>query len=127
MVLYSDLLLLCGGGIAGKMRGLTLTFSALLVWTMRIQARQKTDYFGIDYDAKAAYLTFQADGVTQYVLGINAVANGDIFFHMSGPVTHSWLGVGIGNEMKDSFMLLAYPSSNGKKVTISPRIATGPY
>ena len=108
------------------MRDLTAAFSALLLWAMRTQAQQQSqDYFGIDYDAKAAYFTFQADGTTQFVFGLNAVDNGDVYFHMSGPVTHSWLGIGFGNEMKDSFMILAYPSDNGKNLTLSPRIATG--
>lgn len=96
---------------------------ALVCCAITVEARKP--YFGIDYHAKAAYLNFQADGVDEYVFALNAVENGDIYFHMSGPVTHSWLGVGIGKEMKDSFMLLAYPSADGLEVTISPRIATG--
>lgn len=89
-------------------------------WTARVQG-----YFGIDYNAKAAYFTFEDGGEEVYVFALNAVANGDVFFHMSGPVTHSWLGVGFGSEMKDSFMIIAYPSSDGRLTTISPRIATG--
>lgn len=109
------------------MQAVSLIISALLLWVSRIQAQQDSyaPYFGIDYDAKAAYFTFQADGETQYVFALNPVANGDVFFHMSGPVAHSWLGVGFGSEMKDSFMILAYPSSNGLNTTISTRIATG--
>ena len=82
-------------------------------------------YYGIDYHAKAAYFDFILNGVDEYVFALNAVDNGDIYFHMSGPVAHCWLGVGIGEHMKDSFMLVAYPSANGQDVTISPRIATG--
>lgn len=57
---------------------------------------------------------------------------GDIFFHMSAyaaiqsnTTAFSWMGAGFGSRMKDSFMLMAYPSSNGVDLTISPRIATG--
>ena len=92
----------------------------LLSWTTGILA-----YFGIDDNAKAAYFIFQPDGTTEYVFALNAAANGDVFFHMSGPKTHSWLGVGIGSEMKNSFMIIAYPSSNGLNTTISPRLGTG--
>ena len=92
----------------------------LLLWIFGSEAR-----FGIDYHAKAAYFNFEVDGESQYVFCMNAVANGDVYFHMSGPVKYSWLGVGIGNEMRDSFMIIAYPSSNGLNTTISTRIATG--
>lgn len=84
----------------------------------------RASYYGIDYNAKAAYFTFTSGGTTQYVFSLNVVANGDIYFHMSGPVIHSWIGVGIGDQMKDAFMLLAYPAANGKNTTISPRIAS---
>ena len=92
----------------------------LFLWTTTIEA-----YFGIDYHAKAAYFNFQPGGDSQYVFALNAVANGDVYFHMSGPVVHSWLGVGFGHQMANSFMIIAYPSSNGLNTTISTRIATG--
>lgn len=82
-------------------------------------------YYGIDYHAKAVYFNLQPDGDSIYVFALNAAANGDVYFHMSGPVTHSWLGVGFGAEMANSFMIIAYPSSNGLNTTISTRIATG--
>lgn len=105
------------------MRTAGLAISSLLFWTTGIGARKS--YYGIDYHAKAAYFDFQNDGVDEYVFALNAVENGDIYFHMSGPVAHCWIGVGIGSEMKDSFMILAYPSADGLNTTISPRIATG--
>ena len=94
---------------------------AVVLWVAGIEA----SYYGIDYDAKATYFNYEVNGVSQYVLGINPTANGDVYFHMSGPVTYSWLGVGFGSEMADSFMLISYPSADGKKVITSPRIATG--
>jgi hypothetical protein len=68
-----------------------------------------------------------------YVFALNVVPEtGDIFFHMSAYASvqsnisaFSWMGIGFGSQMKDSFMLIAYPSSNGTGLTISPRIARG--
>lgn len=42
-----------------------------LLWTIG-----EASYFGIDYDAKAAYFNFQNDGVDEYVFALNAVDNG---------------------------------------------------
>ena len=100
--------------------GVVSSILALLLWATGIEA-----YFGIDYDAKASYMNYESGGNSLYVFALNAVANGDIYFHMSGPVTHSWLGMGIGSEMANSFMIIAYPSANGLNTTISTRIATG--
>ena len=68
-----------------------------------------------------------------YVFALNVVPEtGDIFFHMSAYASiqskisaFSWMGVGFGSRMQDTFMLIAYPSSNGTGLTISPRIARG--
>jgi hypothetical protein len=92
----------------------------LLLWTAATEA-----YYGIDYHAKAAYFNFQVNGASQYVFALNAVANGDLYFHMSGPKTHCWIGMGIGSEMANSFMIIAYPAANGFNTTISTRIGTG--
>jgi hypothetical protein len=98
----------------------TLTFLALLSWITGIQA-----IYGIDYHAKRSYFNFNVGGESIYVFALNAVDNGDVYFHMSGPVAHTWLGIGFGSQMKDSFMLIAYPSENGLNTTISTRIGTG--
>lgn len=68
-----------------------------------------------------------------YVFALNVVPEtGDIFFHMSAYASiqsnisaFSWMGIGFGSKMKDTFMLVAYPSGNGTGLTISPRIARG--
>jgi len=68
-----------------------------------------------------------------YVFALNVVPEtGDIFFHMSSYASiqsnisaFTWMGVGFGSQMKDTFMLIAYPSGNGTGLTISPRRATG--
>lgn len=97
--------------------------AGLLLHTNFINARKS--YYGIDYDAKAAYFNLDENGIDDYVFALNVDDIGNVYFHMSGPVSHCWLGVGFGSEMKDSFMLIAYPSADGLKTTISPRIATG--
>lgn len=105
------------------MRSLTLALLFLLLRITGIEA-----YYGIDYHAKAAYFNFISDTKLSslYVFALNIVPDtGDVYFHMSGPVAHTWIGVGFGDHMADSFMIIAYPSADGQKTTMSPRIATG--
>jgi len=69
----------------------------------------------------------------EYVVAINIVpSTGDIFIHMSADAAinssqpaFSWMGVGFGSRMQDTFMFIAYPSKNGTGLTISPRRARG--
>lgn len=73
----------------------------------------------------------------------------DLYFHLSGPTSYSWLAVGTGSEMKDSLMIVAYSNADGKSlfpfavlvnniregceliemsnldVTVSPRLSSG--
>ncbi len=59
-----------------------------------------------------------------FVFALRASSNGnDLAFHMAAPAKYSYMSVGTGNSMDDSFMLVVYGSSNGKDVTISPRVA----
>ncbi|CAK7211379.1 hypothetical protein SBRCBS47491_001106 [Sporothrix bragantina] len=51
--------------------------------------------------------------------------NNDINFYMTAPTYYSWVGLGFGAQMANSFMLMAYPASDGKHITISPRLASG--
>lgn len=41
----------------------------------------------------------------------------DLYFHLSGPASYSWLAVGTGSEMKDSLMIVLYSSANGKSLS----------
>ena len=77
-----------------------------------------------DPNAKAGYFVYY-HGDLEYVVGINAVDNGDIYIHMSAPEEKQWMGVGIGSQMKDSLMIISYKSSNGTGITTNPRIADG--
>lgn len=83
----------------------------------------------IDGGNKSATFVYSASGSgadgTAFVFSLNAVDNGDLYFHFSGPSGNSWMAVGIGNEMQDSLMFVAYASSNGTGMTLSPRIADG--
>jgi hypothetical protein len=90
---------------------------------------------GPDPEAHGTYFTSPntATYPQTYVFALNVVPEtGDIFFHMSAYASvqsnisaFSWMGIGFGSRMKDSFMLIAYPSSNGTGLTISPRVARG--
>ncbi|KAI7550751.1 hypothetical protein KC317_g14183, partial [Hortaea werneckii] len=59
-----------------------------------------------------------------FAVNIDSETN-DVYFHMSSPSGNDWMGVGFGSKMKDSLMLIAYPSSNGTGMTLSPRLGTG--
>jgi len=90
---------------------------------------------GPDPEAHGTYFTSPNTKTAPqtYVFALNVVPEtGDIFFHMSAYASiqsnisaFSWMGVGFGSQMKETFMLIAYPSGNGTGLTISPRIATG--
>ncbi|KAL8656431.1 MAG: hypothetical protein Q9226_002669 [Calogaya cf. arnoldii] len=49
----------------------------------------------------------------------------DFGFYLSAPHGNSWVGVGFGKGMKDAFMLIAYTSKDGNKLTLSPRLGSG--
>ena len=62
----------------------------------------------------------------QITFALNADSStGDLYFHLSSPSGNAWIGIGIGERMKDALMFVAYSSSNGSGVTVSPRIASG--
>ncbi len=73
-------------------------------------------------------MVLQRDQNSSVTLSVNVPADptsNDLFFHVSAPASHAWVGFGFGTEMKDALIFVAYPSENGKNVTLSPRI--GPY
>ena len=74
----------------------------------------------------SAVFVYEGDQNTQFVFALNVDKNGrDIYFHIESPVGNAWVGVGIGDEMKNALMFIAYPGNDGETVTISPRIASG--
>ncbi|KAL1962257.1 hypothetical protein VTN77DRAFT_9847 [Rasamsonia byssochlamydoides] len=61
-----------------------------------------------------------------YTFALNIPENSeDVYFHLSGPASYSWIAVGTGTEMKDSLMFIVYSNAQGDGVTVSPRLATG--
>ena len=73
----------------------------------------------------SAVFVYEGDLNTQLVFALNAdKSTGDLYFHLESPAGNSWVGVGIGEEMKGSLMLIAYPNGDNG-VTISPRVADG--
>ncbi|QIW98894.1 hypothetical protein AMS68_004412 [Peltaster fructicola] len=58
-----------------------------------------------------------------FLFTINIVkSTGDIYFHFDAPASGSWVGVGFGDKMQGTLMILAYPSQNTTGITISPRV-----
>lgn len=77
-------------------------------------------------NATSSVFVYNGTSGEQFVFALNVEQDtGDLYMHMSCPAGNSWMGVGIGDEMKDSLMFVAYASSNGSGVTLSPRVATG--
>ncbi|KAK5690631.1 hypothetical protein LTR97_012187 [Elasticomyces elasticus] len=104
------------------MPSLSSLLTAISVLILAISAQQLNPY---DPSAKAGYFVTTTSQDADYVVAINAVQNGDIYFHMSAPTVNSWVGVGIGENMADSLMLVSYKSANGTGVTTSARMGTG--
>jgi len=62
---------------------------------------------------------------SNFTFAINLASDSqDLFFRLNGPSKFSWIAVGAGSEMKNSLMFIAYTSSDGKNVTLSPRVAS---
>lgn len=51
--------------------------------------------------------------------------SGDVFFQITGPSDYGWIGMGTGNGMSGSSMLIIYQSADGNNVTLSPRKGSG--
>ncbi|KAK3691966.1 hypothetical protein LTR37_018326 [Vermiconidia calcicola] len=77
-------------------------------------------------NGSSAVFVYEGDDHTTFEFAPNADrSTGDLCFHLSSPAGNAWVGVGIGENMADALMFIAYPSSNGEDVTISARIAEG--
>lgn len=77
---------------------------------------------GIDNQAKAAYFVLASSG---YVFALNVADNGDVYYHMNAPASHSWMGVGFGSSMENTRMLISYLSADGHTLVNSCRMSTG--
>lgn len=84
-----------------------------------------------DYAQEAAagipnYVTGAYFAKSGYVFAISAIAeNGDVYYHMNAPSSHSWYGVGFGSDMNNVRILISYLSANGHNVTNSCRMSHG--
>ncbi|RHZ55405.1 cytochrome and DOMON domain-containing protein [Aspergillus thermomutatus] len=80
-------------------------------------------------EASTAVSTFTlplGSNAENYTFALNLPENSsDVYFHLSGPTSYSWVAVGTGQEMKNSLMILLYSDASGKNVTVSPRLCTG--
>ncbi|EME88381.1 uncharacterized protein MYCFIDRAFT_86102 [Pseudocercospora fijiensis CIRAD86] len=77
---------------------------------------------GIDDQAKAAYFVLASSG---YVFALNVAANGDVYYHMNAPSSHSWMGVGFGSSMDNARMLISYVGSDGHTLVNTCRMSKG--
>ncbi|KAI9767457.1 MAG: hypothetical protein M1840_005686 [Geoglossum simile] len=63
---------------------------------------------------------------SNFTFSLNVDKNSsDIYFRIVANADKSWVAVGAGPEMKDTLMFVAYQAKDSRKVTLSPRIATG--
>ena len=72
----------------------------------------------------AAYIVGQVDGTSQdlvFAVNIESTSN-DLYFHMSGPASQAWVGVGTGTLMSGALMFIAYPAADGKSKNIRKQI-----
>ncbi|KAK4543294.1 hypothetical protein LTR36_005653 [Oleoguttula mirabilis] len=61
-----------------------------------------------------------------FVFALNVEKDtGDVYMHMSAPAGNEWMAAGIGSQMKDAVIFVAYPSKNGTGMTLSPRLGLG--
>lgn len=64
--------------------------------------------------AAASTFVYQNSGTdNDFIFALNAAENGDLFFHLSAPSSSSWVAVGIGSQMKDALIFIAYPNATG--------------
>ncbi|KIH86401.1 hypothetical protein SPBR_08468 [Sporothrix brasiliensis 5110] len=59
-------------------------------------------------------------------IAINLPPNSnDVNFYMVAPTHYTYVALGFGSSMANSFMLIAYPAADGRHMTVSPRLGTG--
>lgn len=60
----------------------------------------------------AASTFYLSETETQFSVNI-ANDSSDVYFYFASPA-YSWVGVGFGQQMEDSLMLIMYPGANGE-------------
>lgn len=101
------------------MKAILLTVLAFLCLAWAANPEEEAQA-GIDPNAKAAY--FVNDG---YVFALNVAENGDVYFHMNAPASHSWMGIGFGGTMSNTRMIVTYMAADGHHLINSCRTSYG--
>ncbi|KAL7275457.1 hypothetical protein RUND412_001585 [Rhizina undulata] len=66
-----------------------------------------------------------SDGVCS---SVNLPSDGnDLYIQLTAPSSSGWAAVGIGSQMMGALIFLMYPSSDGKNITLSPRLGLGEF
>ncbi|CAJ2503233.1 Uu.00g106270.m01.CDS01 [Anthostomella pinea] len=74
--------------------------------------------------SSSVFVTPQQD--LAFAINVPSNSSTDLFFSLVFPIHISWGAIGLGsNKMAGSLILMAYASSSGQNVTISPRLAHG--
>lgn len=76
-----------------------------------------------DDNTAAAVFVYPTDAGPDFAFALNAVQNGDLYFHMSGPTQYSWMAIGIGQDMDDNLMFIVHEGASKGSLTLSPRVA----
>ena len=63
--------------------------------------------------------------VTVGIPGNNSATSQDLLMNVTCPAGNGWVSWGFGDSMANSLMFVAYESSDGNSIIVSPRLATG--
>ncbi|KAF1838192.1 CBD9-like protein, partial [Decorospora gaudefroyi] len=88
----------------------------LVVFTTLVSAQNSTT------NITAASTFYLEKTETQFSVNIADDSN-DVFIYFTSPA-YSWVGMGFGERMEGSLMLIMYPNAEGENVTLSPRIGS---
>jgi len=90
-----------------------------------------TATFGLAGLSAAQLATFcpQEDSEVCYSVNIPSTSaskgSGEIFFQIKGPASREWIGLGQGSQMAGANIFVIYADSDGKNITLSPRLGVG--
>lgn len=81
--------------------------------------------FAVNTVSTSAFIA--SDNSVSFALNIpQADDSNDLYFAMSGPAHSSWIAVGMGSDKMDgSLIFMMYADSDGKNITLSPRLSNG--
>lgn len=100
------------------------SFLATPVYLLLLTLLPHLVFSDTDDGTAAGVFVYPTDAGSDFIFALNAVDNGDLYFHMSGPSKYSWVSVGIGEDMDDNLMFIVHEGENEDSVTLSPRVAS---